>query len=225
MTYLYLDIETIPAQTEEAKAAVASRVKPPANMKKADTIAAWEKDSKAQAVEDAISKTSLDAGYGQICCIGLAINDGPVTSISWPLNAESEGLAIAGFFETASGLIGNGFPIIVGHYVAAFDLRFIWQRAMVIGIRVPGWMPKDPKPWDASVFDTMTAWKGAKDTIGLDELCSIFGIDGKGDVDGSKVAGMFSRGEHKAIAEYCRGDVERVRSVHRKMLRAYGEAA
>ena len=80
MTYLYLDIETIPAQTDAAKERVASTVKPPSQMKKADTIAAWEKEQKAAAVEEAIAKTSFDGGMGHVCCIGFAINDGHIHS-------------------------------------------------------------------------------------------------------------------------------------------------
>lgn len=225
MTYLYLDIETIPAQTDEAKAIIAKGVKPPAQMKKADTIAAWEKDTKPSAIEEAIAKSSLDAAFGQICCIGLAVNDGPVSSISWPLNADSEALAVKGFFETAGELVGSSFPTIVGHYIAGFDLRFIWQRCMILGIRVPAWVPKDLKPWGDNIFDTMTAWAGPRDTISMDNLCQALGIPGKDGVDGSMVGQMFADGKHEDIALYCRGDVERTRAAHRKMMVAFGEAA
>lgn len=225
MTYLYLDIETIPAQTEAAKERVASTVKPPAQMKKADTIAAWEKEQKAAAVEEAIAKTSFNAAFGQICCIGFAVDDGPVTSISWPINADDETKSIKGFFEVAGLAIGNRFPVLVGHYITGFDIRFIWQRCIVLGIRVPAWLPKDPKPWGNDVFDTMTAWSGAKDTISMDNLCAALGIEGKGDIDGSMVGQMFADSKHKEIAAYCRDDVERARAIHRRMMVSFGEAA
>ena len=225
MTCLYLDIETIPVQSEELKAIVAASVKPPATMKKADTIAAWEKEQKPAAIEDAIAKTSFNAAFGQICCIGLAIDDGPVTSVSWSINADSEASMIRGFFDVAGEALGNRFPVVVGHYITGFDLRFIWQRCMVLGIRVPAWLPRDPKPWDSTVFDTMVAWAGARDTVSMDNLCLALGIPGKGDVDGSKVAAMFDREEHHEIAAYCRDDVTRTRAIHRKMQIAFGEAA
>ena len=76
MTYLYLDIETIPAQSQAAKDRIAATIKPPAQMKKAETIAAWEKEGKEQAVQEAIDKTSFDGGLGHVCCIGWAIGDG-----------------------------------------------------------------------------------------------------------------------------------------------------
>jgi hypothetical protein len=225
MTYLYLDIETIPAQSDEARAAVAATVKPPATMKKAETIAAWEAEQKASAVEEAIAKTSFNAAFGQICCIGFTFDDAPATSISWPINVDNEKRMITAFFDEAGAIIGNRFPTLVGHFITGFDIRFIWQRCMVLGIRVPAWLPKDPKPWEGGVFDTMTAWAGARDTISMDNLCRALGVDGKGDVDGSMVGRMFAEGKHKEIAAYCRDDVDRTRAIHRKMAIAFGEAA
>lgn len=225
MTYLYLDIETIPAQSDDIKARVAANVKPPAQMKKADTIAAWEKEQKAAAVEEAISRTGLNGAFGHICCIGLAFDDGEPSSISWPLNASSETETIKGFFQIASEIIGNRFPVIVGHNVAGFDIRFIWQRSIALGIRVPAWMPRDPKPWGNDVFDTMAAWAGAKDTISMDNLSAALGLPGKGEIDGSMIGQMFADGKHKEIAAYCREDIERTRAIHRKMLVAFGEIA
>ena len=225
MTYLYLDIETVPAQSDEAKARIAANVKPPAQMKKAETIAAWEKDQKADAVAEAISKTGLNGAYGHICCIGFAIDDSPATSISWPTNATNEAEAIRGFYSVVGEAIGNRFPMVIGHNVAAFDIRFLWQRAMVLGVRMPAWFPRDPKPWSNEVFDTMAAWAGARDTISMDNLCAALGLPGKGDIDGSMVGALWASGEYERIAEYCRADVERTRSIHRKMLVAFGEAA
>lgn len=225
MSYLYLDIETIPTQSDEAKARIASNVKPPAQMKKAETIAAWEKDQKADAVAEAISKTGLNGAYGHICCIGFAIDDSPATSISWPTNATNEAEAIWGFYSVVGEAIGNRFPMIIGHNVANFDIRFIIQRSIALGIRIPGWFPLNAKPWGNEVFDTMTAWAGVKDTISLDNLCAALGLPGKGDIDGSMVGQMFADGRHDEIAAYCRADVERTRAVHRKMQIAFGEIA
>ena len=223
MTYLYLDIETIPAQTDDAKARIAATVNPPAQMKKAETIAEWERTQKAAAVDDAIAKSSFDAAFGQICCLAYAVDDGQISSVSWPSPSPDERHALSGFFDFVSESIGDKRPVIVGHYVAGFDIRFIWQRCIVLGIRVPSWMPKDPKPWGPDVFDTMTVWAGQKGTISLDNLCAALGLEGKGDVDGSMIGQMFAEGRHDEIAAYCRDDVDRVRAVHRKMMIAFGE--
>lgn len=225
MTYLYLDIETIPAQSENARQRVAANVKPPAAMKKADTIAAWEKEQKPAAVEEAIAKTSFSGALGHICCIGFAFDDDEPQTVSWPLQHQSEAECL--HYLTTFISSGNDFrvPTIVGHNVTAFDIRFIWQRAMVLGVAMPSWFPRNPKPWGTEVYDTMTAFAGARDTISMDNLAIALGLEGKGDIDGSMVAQMWSDGKHQEIVDYCKQDVARTRAIHRMMIRAYGEVA
>ena len=111
---------------------------------------------------------------------------------------------------------------IIGHHIAGFDIRFITQRAIILGVRLPTWWPRDPKPWSDKVFDTMTAFSGSRDTISLDRLCRALGIEGKGDIDGSKVAGLWAAGEHKKVAEYCCEDVRKVQAIYKKMAFSFG---
>ncbi|MGO8242989.1 ribonuclease H-like domain-containing protein [Rhizobium johnstonii] len=223
MTYLYLDIETIPAQTEAAKQKIAASVKPPAQMKKAETIAAWEKESRAAAVDEAVSRSGLNGAFGHICCIGYAFDAEKPKSLSWPLDYSDERSLLVAFAEAMTGQ--NRIPTIVGHNVASFDVRFLWQRAMVLGVRMPAWFPKDPKPWSQDVFDTMAAWAGARDTISMSNLCDALGLPGKDDIDGSMIGDLFARGEFERIDSYCRADIERTRAIHRRMLVAFGEEA
>jgi len=229
VNFLYLDIETIPAQSPEAQAAVAATVKHPATMKKADTIAAWEANDKAQAVSDAIAKTSLDGTYGHIHTIGFALNEGEVDCQYLPdlYSSELEAEALRAFFAKVDAFgVSNPYPLcIVGHNLVGFDIRFIWQRAIILGVRVPQWFPRDPKPWSNEVFDTMTAFAGQRNTIGLDRLCQALGLNGKGDVDGSMVASLWEARRSDDIARYCMEDIERTRAVHRRMSVAFGDRA
>lgn len=221
MSYLYLDIETIPAQTEAAKARIASTVKAPGNIKKPESILAWEKDSKEAAVQEAIDKTSFDGGLGHVCCIGWAIDGGPV--FSQGAYEVSDELDIIVAFLDAAGRNGFISSTVVGHYISGFDVRFLTQRAIALGIRLPNWWPHEAKPWGNEIFDTMVKWAGAKGTISLDNLCFALGLEGKGEVDGSMIAKLFKEGKHDIIATYCAQDVERVRQVHKKMIAAFGE--
>lgn len=219
--FVYIDIETIPAQSETARSRIAAAVKPPGQMKKADTIAEWEKTQKPAAIEEALAKSALTGSYGHICCVGFAFNDEPVQTVSWPVqhNDETEALRyLATFLATE-----NNAPVVVGHNVVQFDIRFLWQRAIVLGVRMPAWFPRNPKPWDRTVFDTMTAFAGDREYIGMDVLADVLGIEGKGDVDGSMVGKMFAEGRHDEIAAYCSRDVERTRLIHKKMMIAFGE--
>lgn len=226
MSNLYLDIETIPSQDPAVHALIAEGVTPPGNISKADTIAAWHADKKPALVEEAIAKTSFDGALGHICCIGWAWDGGaPLSHCIATVKTERDYLA--DFFDLVAARIGNSFePVtIVGHNVIAFDIRFIWQRAIVLGVRVPSWFPRDPKPWSGEVFDTMTAFAGSRGTIGMDRLSQALGFPGKGDVDGSMVAGMWAAGKYEEIAAYCRSDIERTREIHRRMMVAFGEVA
>lgn len=226
MNYLYLDIESIPAQYDAAITRIASTVKAPGNIKKPESIAAWEKESKEGAVQEAIDKTSFDGGLGHVCCIGWAFDDEEVQSES-VLDVSEEKRRLETFFRSVSEDVPSyggayGSVTVVGHYVSGFDILFLTQRAIVLGVKVPAWWPYEAKPWGNEIFDTMVKWAGPKGTISLDNLCFALGIEGKGDVDGSMVAQMFKDGRHEDIAAYCRQDVERVRKIHKKMMVSIG---
>lgn len=222
--FCYLDIETLPTQSDDTRAKIAATITPPGSMTKADTIAAWEKEKKPAAVEEAIAKTSFNGAHGHVCCIGWAFDDEPASSIIWPLDVDSEAATLHTFKAIIESRT-NFPPVIVGHNVAEFDIRFLWQRAMVLGIKMPTWFPRSPRPWDREVFDTMTAFAGARNTVSMDTLCQALGIPGKDDMDGSMVAEAWANGEYQRIADYCKADVERTRAIHRKMMVALGEVA
>ncbi|PCI04598.1 MAG: hypothetical protein COB78_09915 [Hyphomicrobiales bacterium] len=219
MDYLYLDIETIPSQNDAVKARIAETITAPGNIKKPESIAVWEKDKKPAAVDEAISKTSFDGGRGHVCCIGLYPshgNSGVSFDIKDDINKETDLLEL--FAQTLRGF--KVPPIIVGHNVNNFDIRFLWQRAICLGVKFPSWFPKNPKIWGHDTFDTMTAWAGQHGTISLDNLAFNLGIKGKGEVDGSMVAQMWRDGKHQEIADYCLDDVHLTKQIHEKMMKA-----
>lgn len=227
MNELFLDIESLPTNDDRIKAEIAASITPPGNISKADTIAAWEVEKKPALVAEAIAKTSFDGARGRVCCIGWAWNDQKPTSLLLA-DFDSE----RDFLDFSMERIGHTRPEteafhqtrIVGHYVADFDIRFLWQRAFVLGVRMPVWMPRNPKPWSDEIFDTMVQFAGAKGSISLDNLCKVLGVDGKDGIDGSMVAGMWERGEYEAVGAYCQKDIHRVRNAYRRMQIALGEA-
>lgn len=215
MNFLYLDIETIPSQLPEVRSRLAKQVTPPGNIKKAESIATWERDKKGAAVDERMEKTSFDGGLGHVCCIG-AIHSSLTVDTEHVFNDMDEQKSLEAF---AAFLRGFTFPaVIVGHNVNNFDIRFLWQRAICLGVHLPGWFPKDPKPWGEETFDTMTAWAGAKGSISMDNLAFNLGVEGKGDVDGSMVAKMWQDGKHQEIADYCMDDVRKTRTIHEKFI-------
>jgi hypothetical protein len=218
-----LDIETVRLQSEDLRGDVLAGVRPPAALKKPESIAAWERDERAAAEQEAIERTSFDGGYGQVCCIGWAIDDQPSESVQVAdLSADAEqdmlGQFVSAMRQAYAGTSGSR-PLIVGHNVIAFDLAFLWKRCIVRQVRPPNWLPRNPKPWSEYVADTMLLWAGDRGTISLDRLCRILGVDGKGDgPTGADVWPMAQAGQFGAIADYCRADVDRARSVYRRMV-------
>lgn len=213
--FLYLDIETIPDQSPGALEKAMENVAPPATYKKPESIAAWLDENRESAARDMLAKTALDGGRGHVCTIGWAINDGDVR-VEHAESRVDEAAILATFFAA----VPAWDCIIVGHNIARFDLPFLVKRAIILGVRLPtgGAFPRSPAPWDSKIFDTMTAWAGARDFVSLNALCGFLGIVGKEDFDGSMVAEAWAAGDHETIARYCDADVRRVRAVHQKFL-------
>lgn len=219
--FLYLDLETIPTQRDDFRARIAEKVCAPGNIKKPESIAAWEAEQKPGAVLEAVAKTSFDGAYGHICCIGYAIDDQEPQAlrIEGDVSAEKDMLAeFAARVSHKNEMVWA--PTVVGHNVASFDLRFLWQRAIVLGVRLPGWMPRDAKPWGNEVFDTMTKFAGAQGKISLDNLALALGLQGKSEIDGSMVASMWAEGRYDEISRYCLDDVRLTREIHKRMREA-----
>ena len=207
------DIETIPVQDKSIIDAIASEIKPPATYKKPESIAEWMETNKQAAIDEAVAKTSFDGAYGQICCIGWAINDGEIKSA---IGLEKD--IIETFFND---LVANNPReldcIFVGHNVSAFDLRFLFQRAIITGIKPPPFIPFNAKSWDKQIFDTMTYFAGFGNRISLDKLSKVLGLEGKTGVTGADVWPMYQDGKIAEIAEYCEHDVELTRNVYNRL--------
>lgn len=215
---IYFDIETIPTQSDNIKNYIQSNLTAPANYKKPEAISTWIEENK----EPAYRKTALNGGFGQIVCIGYAINDGDVKVIHFDNWASSEKQILQSFFN---GLIecyrpsSDITPHFIGHNIENFDLRFIYQRAIVLGVKPPAFLPLNSKSYNNMyIFDTMTEWAGKRNYVSLNEICLSLGIPPKGDeIDGSKVWDFVQNGNLKQVADYCADDVEKVRAIHKRI--------
>lgn len=246
---LYLDIETIPAQRpdvleeirnakqQELTAALAA-VAPPGNYKKQETIDEWmaneapkiraKLQSSFEADVDAeYRKTGLDGSFGQVCVIGFALNDEPASNLRRiNLNPEAERDLLMSFSDWINEAIPRNewlSTTVIGHNVAAFDLRFLVQRHIVNGVRPHEIIARaaQAKPWEQEkVFDTLIQWAGTGARTGgsLDKLCRALSIPSpKGEIDGSKVWDFWQAGRAEEVAAYCAKDVEATRELHRRM--------
>jgi len=228
---IYFDIETIPAQDPAAieliKADIEKQklsVKAPSNYKDQEKIDAYIKaeiEKLDAEFEATYRKTSFDGGLGEICCIGYAFDDAAPQSIYGDTEIENLREFYAVLKENYNPS-SQQRPTFIGHNIVNFDLRFMFQRSVMLGVKPPMIIPFSAKPWDESIFDTMTAWAGHGNRVALDKLCKIFNIPLKGseigeEIDGSKVWDFYQAGRIADIATYCEGDVERTRQVYKRL--------
>ena len=222
---IYLDIETIPGQNPAIRQAIEDTITHPGSMKKPETIAKWEAEQRPQAVEDAWRKTAFKGDQGEIICISWALEDAEPQVVMRDLGGSERDMLSAFFHQVMTAVPPGRHAGIewVGHNVRDFDLRFIFQRAVILGVRPPFRLPHDVRPGSGEVYDTMTAWAGWGGRISLDALCRALGIPTKGDelggeeIDGSKVWDFVKDGRVCDVATYCMADVERVRQVYKRM--------
>lgn len=220
MTIITIDIETIPAQDPAVKAEILRTMQPPGSISKAETIELWHIEKKPAAAEEAWRKTSFDGALGHVCVIGLAFDDMPPITCWHEEYAANEAHILREAFKEIDAHIAlhpNVRPIFVGHNLIEFDFRFLYQRAVMLGVEPSRHIPFNARPWDDSVFDTMTRWAGTKDRVKLDKLAKAMGIGSKGDIDGSMVWDYVRDGRIQEVAEYCRNDVDMTRSIYKRM--------
>ena len=220
MKTIFFDIETIPSQLPGMRDEYIAAVSAPAKYSKPESIAEWLAANREAEGEAAWLKTSFDGGVGHVVCIGMAVGDEPATSYQVPADycgsRDGERTILQAFFGHLDH-IGRG--VLVGHNVIGFDLPFIWKRCMVLGVRPPGWFPRNPSKYSSeTVRDTMMLWDQDQRAGGsMDRICKLLGIPGKGDISGADVWPMVKAGDIEGVAEYCRADVERTRAMFHRM--------
>jgi predicted PolB exonuclease-like 3'-5' exonuclease len=232
---VYLDIETVPTQSESEIAVMMmemhtekAAVKAPSNYKdpaKIDEYIAAKQVEIESEFDQRYRKTSFDGALGQIVAISFAIDDEPVVNLYAPNWKTDENVLIADFYRSISVRYKPSEqrqPVFIGHNLVGFDLRFLFQRSVLLGVKPPLFVPFAAKPWDQTVFDTMLEWAGHGKTVSLAKLCRVFQIDAKGaeigeEIDGSKVWDFVKAGRIADVAKYCGGDVERTRLIHKRL--------
>lgn len=222
---LFIDTESIPTQQPGALEEIRKSIQPPGNMSKAETIAKWMMENADSAAEEKWRKTALDGTKGELVVIGFALDDGIISTHYRDLNM-SEGDLLQNAFDEMdqqhfmkyhlSGRFTD--PQFIGHNIINFDIRFLFQRAVILGINPPFKLPTDQRYCSDKVFDCMLAWAGWGNYISLDALCAALGIPCQvNGVDGSMVLDLVKAGRIGDVVTHCMEDVESVRRVYRRM--------
>lgn len=216
MNKLFFDVETIPAESPESLEKLKYLYERKMLKKEKNGN---DKDKNEETFEDFVLKTSFDGGFGQALCIALAVNDDEIRVYC---NPGDEAKTLRQFWEVAKNI-----DTFVGHNILDFDLKFLWQRSIVLGV-LPTWqrynrgMPKYlsfARYAHFPVFDTMHEWGAWGQTkAGLEHVALALGVPTpKEGIDGSEVYKFFKEGKVKEICEYCKRDVDTTREVYKKM--------
>jgi len=212
MTAIAIDLETIPGQTEAAHKYAQAITKPPATLKKAESIQKWWDEESEAAIDENFAKQSFDALHGEV--ISIALTDGDRAWVKCRKQGESELELLQEFGQVAHEWcqIKHGddardwshhsTPYFIAHN-AAFDLPFLWRRMVVLGYKPPFKFP-NPSSREGKDFGcTMVQWAGWGKTVSLKNLAEGLGIPSpKDDIDGSQVYGAWKAGEYDRIAAY-----------------------
>lgn len=211
---IYIDIETLPTQRTDLHDYVTRTLKAPANYKKQESIDAWLEENR----DEAHRKTALSGLFGEVLCIGYAINDEPVQVIY----QIEEKHTLAAFAEVARTELKDSshqwnLPLI-GHNIRNFDAPFLCQRMIVNGLP-PIFRPGELTRYSDKIHDTAELFAFAgRDYYKLESLCLALGVDSpKSEMGGADVYDYYLNGRIKEIMEYCARDVEATRSVYKKI--------
>lgn len=190
-------------------------------------IQRWELElapyKSASVAEEKWRKTALDGSRGELAVIGFAFGDEefPFAMQRDLSNPTGEMELLKAFFSALDAHIkrkgGSKQDVkFIGHNIADFDLRFLFQRAVINAVQPP--VPLNYSRYSDNLFDTMTTWAGFGNRISLDALCSALDIPSpKQGIDGSMVWDFVRDGKIAEVAEYCCGDVSATRQVYKRL--------
>jgi len=199
---LFLDIETLPVAGEQLPI-----VKQLYEEAKKKNVKGWK--ASEMNFDTFMRNTSFQGEFGRIFCIGYAVDDQEVDCL-----AGDEKEILRKFWNIAKD--ANQF---IGHNIMEFDLRFIYKRSCILGVK-PSRDLSFARYRSDPIFDTMKEWeKWGAQGASLHKLSIALGIASPKEegIDGSQVYDYFLAGKGQEIIEYCKRDVEATRSVYKKI--------
>lgn len=195
---------------------------------KDDMIAKWEKElaqeKSADVAHEKWAKTSFDPNVAQIACICIGwYENGTYYTDSFDLiKNENETKMLSQFHAVINDICTANCALIhkpnfVGHYIAKFDLPFIFKRSIINRVKVCDGVKWIDAKHGINCYDTMTAWSGYGNSISMNDLASILNIKGKTEgMDGSLVYDTWQT-DHQKVIDYCNDDVQVVKEIYERL--------
>lgn len=209
MPKIYIDIETFASPTPPSP----DEIQAPANYKDPAKIAAYQQEK----VDEAWRKQALDSMQGQIVCIGYAIENGPVKTITVGEDADNEREAMKMLGTDAETIRTMDTLEWIGHNFQGFDGVWLRRKAIKYGLAELA-RSINLDRYRGNVHDTMLMWSphDPRDRVSLDKVAEYLCLGSKNG-NGAMVHDLWLAGRRKEIAEYCRHDVELTRAVYKHL--------
>lgn len=158
-------------------------------------------------------KTSFNGAKGQICVIGVKVEGDKFGTAFYQDDQFSEREILSKFWAWLDLSVGNHQWRFVAHN-AKFDLPFLFHRSVINQVKPLRYNPHGRH--GQYHYCTMEAWSGFGGKISMDNLASALGIEGKGDMDGSKVYDTWQTDPQKVI-DYCLDDVHMLEQIYNRL--------
>lgn len=197
------DIETSPLPPDQL-AKVKPAFRAPGNYKDEAKIAAYVKEKEA----DWLERAALSSITGQVLAIGMSGPGYGPTIITGEGNQTSrpdEEWTIEHFW--AGWRLGGTF---VGFNIKGFDLPFLFQRSIILGIKPPTDL-FEGRYWSSRFIDLQERWlcfNRSFEGHSMDMVCRALGMAPKGH-SGAEFAKLWETDREEAKS-YLRGDLERL---------------
>lgn len=174
-------------------------------LNKEQAIALWldqlGAEKSKEAGDQAWRKTSFDGAQGRVLSIAWCIGEGqPQVLIS-----DDEPVLLREVFGRMFAELKGRRPYWIGHHIP-FDLKFMYRRAVILGIEPPFELPFKGRHGH-DFWDNMQAWCEWGEKISQDNLAKALGLPGKDGFDGSMVCDAWLRGDLSTIAAYNLSDI------------------
>jgi len=223
MSHLFLHITTIPCQRPGLLSDLRAKVTAPAKLSNADSIKKWLEDNREAAAQEALVKTAYDGSLGEIIAIAWAF-DGDAIRCMRRSPDTSEAVLIEQFYAgLQEDVLNSNSPSeryaarIVGHNILGFDLRFLFQRSVILSLQPPFDLGHDNRYNNARVYDVMMAWAGFNKFLSLPDLADAIGFSAPMSLGAAEVWASVKANEVDAIADLCVQELDVVRQVFHAM--------
>jgi len=199
MNKIFFDIETVKGTVNINP----DDLKAPSNYKSAEAIAKYQQ-AKAQEIE---AKAGLNSFTAKICCIGYAVNDDPAKYIVG-INEQEVLTKFADALEVEA-------VTWIGYNILAFDLPFIYHRAIKYGLKgLKNMLPQDSRQYSYDVMKKISPTDYAS-RVSLKDAALYFGLENpKNKMSGADVQSYYDAGRFDEIGQYCLMDVEITRNLY-----------